>query len=519
MSKDGVRVLLLGCLLVSMTAAGEARAEQPGDGANDDAGIEIEARRHIEEGRPSEAIDLLRGKTDTEERSLLLARAYLDVGNDFWAIRVLHGLMQESEDCSAHLWLAFANIRQGALDEGCAVLEKAGCEEGSPLEVRRLLLEVLIASTAGEREEGMGPLMEAARAELAFPEDVEAFRALRPAVEEGYVRPISGRMELHSGWTSNAMAGSPIDPAADGGPPASPLAHLSGNTRLILPTQGQVDPVIDAELRGLGIQAEAGRDLSYLQLSARPGALVGGLFAGYRFETLGILGGDRFDDGPIWFYQAHRGELEIEVLPWLTAFGGSGYRVFREARRSRLEVDGGLGAAWRPASGLSVMGAIMGRYHSAGRADYDLFGATAVAQADYRLPRELSARLGLVGSFDDYPSSAGYFGTDLSRRDFLGKITAGLWSARTSRGLRGALTYELSKRFSTAPEYEYLDHRMLARLQWAFAFDPRGPRPTSPSGHVPLAWGLEHEDGGLEESIQDLLRQDEAVRAGSSCVD
>ncbi len=508
-------------ILITMVVAAESRAESPGE-ETEGAGIEMEARGHIEAGSPGQAIELLRGKTDTIERSLLLARAYLDDGNDFWAMRVLHELVETSEDCSPHLWLAFAHVRQGNLDEGRDVLKKASCPEGSPLEVRRLLLETLIASTHGDRAEAAAALREAAKGESAFPEDVEAFRSLRPSVEENYVSPISGRMELHTGWTSNALAGSPMDPAAAGGPPASPLAQFSGNTRLIVPIDGKSRPTLDVELRGLGVGVEAARDLSYLQLSGRPGFLFGsggGIFAGYRLESLGILGGDQFDDGPIWFYQAHRGELELDVLPWMTVFGGAGYRAFREARRSRLEADLGAGGVWRPTGNVNVLAALMGRYQSAARDDYDLWGATALMQADLRLPRNVTARFGLMGSVDDYPRSAGYFGTELSRRDLLGKLTAGLWSPRTRTGLRGGVSYELSSRHSTAPDYKYMDHRLLARIQWAFSSDPRGPSSARPPDHVPLAWGLDRENGDLEDSIQDLLRQDEAVRAGSSCVD
>ncbi len=496
-------------------------ASSTGGGA-DGASLEEEALRHIEDGSPREAIDLLRGEADTEARALLLARAYLDDGNDFWAMRTLQELAQTSEGCAPDLWLAFVLLRQGALEEGRDVLEITTCREGSPLAVRKHLLEALIASTAGETAEARAALRKAERGERAYPEDLRALRALRPSIEESYVVPISGRLELHSGWTSNAMAGSPTDPAAAGGPPASPLAHISGSTRVIIPAEWRPRPALEVELRGLGIGAERGRDLSYLQLSARPAVLFGdraSALLGYRLETLGVLGGDQFGDGPIWFYEAHRGELDIELAPWLTLFGGAGHRKFREGRRSRVEMDLGLGGAHRPTPSLSLVGAVIVRHHKAARDFYDLFGATALAQATWLLPRGLSARFSLLGSFDDYPSSNDFFAAGVARRDLLSKLTAGLWLPRTPSGLRAGLTYELSGRSSTAPDYEYIDHRLLLRVQLSFSFDPRGPRADLPVGHVPLSWGLEEEDGALEETIQDLLRQDEAVRAGSSCVE
>jgi hypothetical protein len=43
------------------------------------------------------------------------------------------------------------------------------------------------------------------------------------------------------------------------------------------------------------------------------------------------------------------------------------------------------------------------------------------------------------------------------------------------------------------------------------------PRAVTPPGHVPLEYGLS--EARLEERIQDLLRQDEALRGCSLCVE
>jgi hypothetical protein len=53
---------------------------------------------------------------------------------------------------------------------------------------------------------------------------------------------------------------------------------------------------------------------------------------------------------------------------------------------------------------------------------------------------------------------------------------------------------------------------------YSFSFDLYRPRGLAPENHVPLDFGLEA--GGaseVTEKIQDLLRQDESVRRGSSC--
>jgi hypothetical protein len=50
--------------------------------------------------------------------------------------------------------------------------------------------------------------------------------------------------------------------------------------------------------------------------------------------------------------------------------------------------------------------------------------------------------------------------------------------------------------------------------------DPWAPRVVDPPNHIPLDYGigLDAEPGLEEERIQDLLRQDETARRGSTCM-
>jgi hypothetical protein len=85
-----------------------------------------------------------------------------------------------------------------------------------------------------------------------------------------------------------------------------------------------------------------------------------------------------------------------------------------------------------------------------------------------------------------------------------------------AQGLKVGLFYEFSHRDSTIQIYEYVDHRVLAKLQWSFSFDPWLPSAVAAPDHIPIDYGLG--STALEERIQDLLRQDEAAQRSSSCV-
>jgi hypothetical protein len=234
----------------------------------------------------------------------------------------------------------------------------------------------------------------------------------------------------------------------------------------------------------------------------------------YHYESLLLAGGDPYQEGPFWFYDSHRGELEVEVLSGLTLFGGIGKRNFREIGRSRLEADGGVGGGFEVGHRLRLLGALSGRLYDAKSDAWDQRGASLLVSADVRLPRRWSMRAGFLGSYDLYPRSAGYF--DLAeRRDALFKLSASVFAPPLRDQVKLGFTYEFSDRASTASSYVYTDHRLLAKLIWTFTADPWLPAAVSPSDHVALDYGLHSRE--LTERVQDLLRQDEAMQRSSSC--
>jgi hypothetical protein len=258
-------------------------------------------------------------------------------------------------------------------------------------------------------------------------------------------------------------------------------------------------------------------------LGARPGILLGKystnvLFA-YHFSTLMLAGGDRYDNGPLSFYNAHRGEVEVSLPFNLSFFAGGGRRLFREIGRSRSEIDGGIGGSFSLHPLFRLHGALTARWHGAKVTAYDLWGTTGLLSGELRLPANWALRSAVTLAGDHFPHSAGLFdpgAPQTERRDILLKLSASgtrplFW------GLKGGVGYEYAERFSTTAPYDYRDHRLFLNLIWSFTADPWAPRAVSSEGHVPLDHGIVSFGG--DERIQDLLRQEEAAQRSSTCVE
>jgi hypothetical protein len=341
-------------------------------------------------------------------------------------------------------------------------------------------------------------------------------------LDPGYLPPLSGRFELALGGTTNARAGSPVDPESQGNGARSLAVQANGSMRFVSPNRDRARLSVEAETRAIGYQAAAGRDFSYLLLGGRPGVLLDFLGArallGYRYEALLLAGGDGYDNGPLWFSEAHRGEWELELGQHLTFFGGAGRRAFRELGRTRTEVDGGVGSGFALAPRINLMGALSGRYHDARNDAWDLRGGSLLISTEWRAQSRWSVRAGALASLDDYPHSAGsaeFNSPGQARFDRLLRLSASGFAPPWHNHVKLGVTYEFAVRDSTADDYDYVDHRVLAKLIWTFTADPWLPHPANPVGHVPIDYGLKAAE--LAERIQDLLRQDEATQRSSSC--
>lgn len=484
------------------------------------------ARCLIERGRAREAKERLRPLAaehpGEREPGLLLARAYLALGNAVWARRVLYGALQhEPKSCELRAWLVWVHLQKAELDQARDLLGEPGCPGSSPsMRGRFHLLRATLARYEGDRKAAAAALARAREIRALLPEDRELFLWLERHVHGDRAKPLDLRAELGAGYTTNGLMSSPVDPQSGSqSATGSPAMTLDLLARFEPPWGKTLRPMLEGSLRGLGLLDEAVRDYSYFDLGLRPGVILGSLQLAYSAQLFLLTGGDRYDrDGPRVFYESHRGELEWNAAAWTSLWLGAGRSIFRELARSRTELDGGgglTGRLWR----LRLVGALSLRGQWATNDAYDRYGGTLVGSATLPLS-SFSLRGRLVLGLDLYPSSAGYFDPQNHRRDLLVKGGVELWS-RPWRGLRAGLSYEASSRTSTVALYEYTDHRFLARLRWQLSLDPWAPRSLpSRKDHVALPYGVSGGGGGLEdERIRDLLRQEDAAQRGSTCID
>jgi tetratricopeptide (TPR) repeat protein len=472
----------------------------------------------LKAGRAREAIKRLKPLAAKHPAcARLLARAYLADNNPAWAQKTLkQALARDPGDCQSRSWLAWVHIGQGFLDLAKETLEQPGCPVSEADKTRWLLLQSYLARMEEKSAEAGKLLQQVAEADLMYQEDQELLSILRGQVDPGWIAPLHLRVDLSLGYTSNAAADSRIDPYSPPDPPGSPLARVELYGRLVWPTRSSVRPVFDADLRGHGMTAGGAEDLSYLEISGRPGVLIGRdfprLLLGYRHDGLFL------NQGIQPYYKGHRLEAELETAH-MTAFAGAGRRMFNEDARTRLELDGGAGFHFL--AGKRVRFLLVGsvRYYLADKSHYDQFGGSGLAVARIDIGSGYSARLGVVGGIDYYPNSGGEFGIKDNRLDLLATLSAGFWSP-SLHGIRLGIVYDLAWRDSSADiferDYDYVEHRVLFKTTMAFDFSPGAPDTVAGQDHVPLGYGIDEDAAGLfEEKIQDLVRQDELFRRGS----
>ncbi|MFC1611238.1 hypothetical protein ACFL6C_09775 [Myxococcota bacterium] len=523
-------------LLVSLLAT--AAPVSAADRCEETCGIDVSCWKRVVEcfvdaGTPRRAIDALKPVVSEDPRDaalgLLLARAYAADDNPLWAQRTLHGLLARDEsDCATRAHLAWVHIQQGDLALAREILEESACPRSDAERARWHLLSAYIhgieASTQAATE-----LEAVETAREAFSEDVSLFRDLRRRHDPGWIKPVTSTLEVMGGYTTNGLAGAPPSIATQGGGPSG-LLRVDAVTILTVPFSGKVRPLVEAGLKGHALAAEVLQSLSYLELSARPGILVGRTMPR---TTLAYAAGltllqhpeiDRPTEADLElsdrFSEGHRVEVDVELSDVFTLLAGGGRRVFRKGGRTRWEADGAVAGSFAVHSQLRLVAVLAGRIYSAKTDPYDQVGATALVVARMQPGWGMLTRVGATFGLDDYPGSGGERGRIAhggKRRDTLLKLSAGLWSPPFA-DIRLGCRYELAWRNSTAEDYGYTEHRVLLGARWAFSFDPTGPRALSEEGRVALDYGIGEVAAAEDERIRDLLRQDEAARRGSSCV-
>ena len=469
-------------------------------------------------GRAREAIERLKPLAEKGPvYARLLARAYLADNNPAWAQRTLkEAIARDPGDCQSRSWLAWVHIGQGFLDLAKETLDQSGCPVAEEDRTRWLLLRAYLARMEENDTTARELMTRAAGSGRIYPEDEALLAILRERADPGWMVPLNLRLDLAGGYTSNSAADSRIDPSTPPDPSGSPLGRLEFSGRFVWPVSPGFRPVFEANIWAAGMTADGATDLSYLEISGRPAVIIGRDFPrvliGYRHDGLFL------NQGIHPYYKGHRAEVELETRH-LNAFAGAGRRWFSDEARNRTEFDGGFGGHFL--AGRRVRLLLVGslRYYLAEEEHYNQLGGAGLAVARIDMGSGYSARLGAAGGFDYYPDSAGEFGIRGDRFDLLATLSAGLWSPSLG-GVRFGLVYDLSWRDSSADtlrrDYDYIEHRIMAKTTINFDWDPWAPGAAETGDHLALSYGLEEDTAGLfEEKIQDLVRQDELFRRGS----
>jgi hypothetical protein len=422
--------------------------------------------------------------------------------------------------CDAVARSAWQLIQRGDLDEADALLRRPGCPRPGAEQGRWLVLRAALLQARSFDAAALRALDRFARLPEAWPEDVELSAHLRRQAHPSPDPPLALRLDLLGGWTSNALAGLPVDPSTPG--PRSPFVRADLYGRLLLPRRGPVQPSLEGLFSGFALADDESQRWTSGQVTARPGVLLGRdtrVLLAYKLD-LYLMN----QKGAVLYYQAHRAEAEVA---WrrLLVFAGAGRRQFHESGRTRAEMDGGAGWTFTPARHLRLVLAGSLRYQLADDVAYDVAGGTLLVNTRVGLGARLALQVGGTLGYDHYVSSGEQRGLDLfglvgKRQDLLTTATATLWGP-SWRGVRLGLGYDFARRVSnaTAPrDFSYQEHRVAVRLRYTTDLDPFAPR-AARSPHAPLDYGIGPGGGTMdEERIQDLLRQDETDRrSGCGC--
>ncbi|MCU0290512.1 MAG: hypothetical protein MUF10_00765 [Thermoanaerobaculaceae bacterium] len=451
-----------------------------------------------------------------------MARALLASGNSGQAADLLRQQVDQfSLDCESWSWLAWVELHRNEPAAAWQALQAPGCPGSQQEASRWALLEAVAQRAAGDAAGVAAALARVGDRSVMWPEDARLRAGLEKLRDPVWQQPLLASVELATGGTTNAFAGSPTDTTKQG--EESLLARLNAAASLRAPRHGPVTPLVEVGVRGHGIAADEARDLSYLELAGRLGAelRLGRTTAvlTYRRDTLHL------NQDHSLYSEGQRAELELELPGGLVVLAGGGHRDFQDPWRTRQELDAGVAGTLR-AGGLPVTLALAGRSFDAHMPVHDQRGGTLTAVTSTSLGGAWRARLGLTVAVDDYPHSGGWeglvaFGSAEKRHDTLARLSLGA-IRRLGNGLQVGITYEHARRWSSIEEgfqgsFSYREHRLLASLRFDLDANP-WRRGRTGGDHVPLDHGLGGSAGGFgEERVRDLVRQDEDLRGDCGC--
>ncbi len=502
--------------------------------------LEEQARCLMDRDQEREALKVLKQASEDHPDSgahvRLLAWAYLEQGNRHWASkRLLARVSQAPDDAASRAWATWVSLQDGDLGRARQLLEEAPPIEPGPDAERLALLRAALLQLEQAPDQAAPLLAELRAAPALHPEDRAMLASLRRQVLGDRGEPVSARMQLSGGYASNVIESAPQDMGsgkAGARSPQAPVAELDAVLRYEPWASPGLRPVAELRAKGFSPFTADAAGFGYLTGGARAGAELGPA-AGtrgrllYSAELMGLRGDphpDALATGitPVeggWIMEAHRGDLELDLPHNVQLFAGGGRRVYSELRRTRWEFDGGGAIVLPIGQGWNLTGVATGRYHRARHPGWDAWGLTGLARLAAPLPGGHMLKLRGMLLYDRWPRFGEWEPTVPSRDDLAYRLQVGPWT-RSLGGWRIGVTYNLASRSSSLDGYGYTDHRALVELRWQQGWDPGQPAAATPAAdHLTLPWGLEGGgDMGLDR-VQDLLRQEDSARRGSSCVD
>ncbi|MBN1336704.1 MAG: hypothetical protein JXB39_12170 [Deltaproteobacteria bacterium] len=457
----------------------------------------------------------------------LLSLAYAGAGNDTWARRVLADQVRaDPTDAETRTWAAWRALDEGDLTGARAWLGTR--EVPGPLGEREALLRATLADLEGHPDEARERLLRPTAPLL--PGDEVLKMELRRRVLGDTGNPYSARIQGSAGYTSNAVQSAPQDLGSGAAEnTGSPVASLDGVLRYEPWSSPGLRPVAEARVKGLLPVSGPTRSSAWLDLGGRAGVEAGPRTATrgrllYSLELLGVNSGDAYSGGTLleddswsgqrWYMEAHRAEIEADLGERVQVFGGAGRRLYRDTPRTRTEGDVGAALVLPLGGGWNLTGVLSGRLQDARLPEWDLVGGSALLRVAAPLPRSglvLARALVLADRFD--------LDTPAGRRDWTWGLQVAPWT-RPLGGVRWGLSWTWTDRTSTDEAWSYTDHRVLVEARWQPSWGHE-PAPLAPVGpdYLPLPYGIgSAADSGLDR-VQDLLRQEDSARRGSSCVD
>ncbi len=502
--------------------------------------LQAQAECLVGADRAREAITSLKGACAATpgdgELVRLLAWAYLRSGNEAWARkRLLEQIEAVPGDAQSRAWAVWLLVQGGSVGQARRLLDAAPPAERVEDRQRFEILDVALLQLEVKPDEARSTLTALPQADDLYPEDRSLLADLRRQVLGDRGEPWSVRVDLSGGYASNVIESAPQDMGSggDGGrAPRAPIAGLDAVLRFEPWTSPGLRPT--GELRGKGFSpfTDDAEGFGYYSVGARGGLELGpadGRRARllYSAELMGLRGDEEQDElaaglnpvegGPAM--EAHRGDLELDLTPGVQAFAGAGRRIYREIQRTHTEIDGGGAWVLPFAGGWNLTSVVTGRYHLARHPAWNAWGLTGLVRLRVPLPGEHMLKLRGMVLWDRWPEFGAWEPSVEQRNDLAARLQVGPWT-RDVRGWRVGLTYNLATRASSLDAYDYTDHRALLELRWQRGWNPGLPPVAElAEPRLPLPYGLqEGGDQGLDR-VQDLLRQEDSARRGSSCVD